>query len=105
MIVRIKENSLLAKLSAKKMRTQKVAIVFGNTIHLYNTSREEFLKDEKWVCHELAHVQQYQKYGFLRFVILYLWESLKKGYRMNRYELEAKGKERNPEIMLNYVIA
>lgn len=105
MIVRIKENSWLAKLSAKKLGSQKVAVVFGKTIHLFNTTREEFLKDEKWVCHELAHVQQYEKYGFIRFMMLYLVENIRKGYRKNRYELEAKGKERYPEIMLNYVIA
>lgn len=104
MIVRIKENSWLAKLSAKKLRSRKVAVVFGKTIHLFNTSREEFLKNEKWVCHELAHVKQYERYGFLRFLILYLLESIRKGYRNNRYELEAKSKERNPGIMLDYVI-
>lgn len=105
MIVYIKENSWLAKISAKKLGSKKVAVVFRKTIHLCNTSREEFLKDEKWVCHELAHIQQYEKYGFLKFVFLYTIESIRKGYRNNRYELEAKGKERYPEIMLNYVIA
>jgi hypothetical protein len=105
MTVRIKENSWLAKLSAKKLGSQKVAIVIGTTIHLFNTTREEFLKDEKWVCHELAHVQQYEKYGFIRFVFLYVIESIRKGYRKNKYELEAQGKERYPEIMLQYVIA
>jgi hypothetical protein len=105
MIVHIKENSWLAKLSAKKLGAKKVAVVFGKTIHLFNTSREEFLKDEKWVCHELAHVQQYQRYGFFRFLLLYLVESIRKGYRNNRYELEAKGKERYPGIMLDYIIA
>lgn len=105
MIVRIKENSWLAKLSAKQLGSKKVAVVVGKTIHLFNTSREEFLKDERWLCHELAHVQQYQKHGMVRFLAMYLWESYKKGYRMNRYELEAKSQERNPEIMLNYIIA
>jgi hypothetical protein len=104
-MIRIKENSWLAKLSAKKLGSKKVAVVFGKTIHLFNTSREEFLKNEKWVCHELAHVQQFEKYGSFRFVLLYLFESLRKGYRQNRYELEARSKERDPAIMLNYVIA
>lgn len=105
MIVRIRENSWLAKLSAKKLKTQQVVVVFGTTIHLCNTSRDTFLRNEKWVCHELAHVQQYQRYGKLLFLLRYLWESLLHGYRMNRYELEAKGQERKPEIMLQYVIA
>lgn len=105
MIVYIKENSWLAKLSAKKLGSRKVAVVFGKTIHLFNATREEFLKNEKWVCHELAHIQQYEKYGFFRFLMLYLLESARKGYRRNRYELEAKSKERYPAIMLDYVIA
>jgi nitrogenase molybdenum-iron protein alpha/beta subunit len=105
MIVTIKENSWIAKLSAKQLGSKKVAVVVGRTIHLFNTTREEFLKDEKWVCHELAHVEQFQRHGLVKFLALYLVESIKKGYRMNRYELEAKSKERNPEILLNYVIA
>jgi hypothetical protein len=105
MTVRIKENSWLAMLSAKKLGSKKVAVVFGKTIHLFNTSREEFLKNEKWVCHELAHVKQYEKYGFVRFMLLYLLESIRRGYRQNRYELEAKSKERDPAILLDYVIA
>jgi hypothetical protein len=39
MKVQIKENSWVAKLAAKKMHADKVAIVFGNTIHLHNTSK------------------------------------------------------------------
>lgn len=105
MTVHIKENSWLAKLSAKKLGSKKVAVVFGKTIHLFNTTREEFLKNEKWVCHELAHVKQYEKYGFVRFMLLYLLESIRRGYRLNRYELEARSKERDPGIMLDYVIA
>jgi hypothetical protein len=105
MIIYIKENSWLAKLSAKKLGSHKVAVVFGKTIHLFNASREEFLKNEKWVCHELAHIKQYEQYGLVRFLILYLLESIRKGYRRNRYELEAKSKERDPAIMLDYVIA
>jgi hypothetical protein len=104
-MIRIKENSWLARLSAKKLGSKKVAVVIGKTIHLFNTSREEFLKNEKWVCHELAHVQQFEKYGFFRFVMLYLVESMRKGYRQNRYELEARSKERDPAIMMHYVIA
>ena len=69
MKVRIKENSWVAKMAAAKMKTDKVAIVFGSTIHLHNTSRSEFLHDNDWVCHELKHVQQYQQNGFTSFLI------------------------------------
>jgi len=82
-----------------------VAMVFGKTIHLYNTSREEFLKNEKWVCHELAHIKQYAKYGCIQFLFMYLLESLRNGYRNNRFELEARSKEKDPSILLDFAIS
>jgi len=105
MLIRIKEKSWLAKIAARKLRAPKIAMVFGKTIHLYNTTREEFLKNEKWVCHELAHVKQYARYGWLKFLFMYLIESIKKGYRNNRFELEARSKERDPSILLDFVIS
>ena len=89
----IKENSWLAKIAAKKLRTSGVAMVLGNTIHLYNTSKEEFLQNTKWVKHELCHVQQFKQHGYLGFIIKYLWESLKKGYYNNQFEVEARKAE------------
>jgi hypothetical protein len=49
MEVLIKENSWIALLAAKKLRSKNVAIVIGKIIHLHNVSKEDFLKDEKWV--------------------------------------------------------
>ena len=89
----IKENSWIAKLAAKKLRSQRVAIVIGKTIHLYNTPKEDFLLDEKWVKHELCHVKQFQQNGYLFFIAKYLWESIKHGYRNNKYEIEARKAE------------
>ena len=90
---RIKENSWFAKIAAKKLRTSSVAMVLGKTIHLHNTTKEEFLKDSKWVKHELCHVQQFKQYGFFMFVIKYLYESIKVGYYNNKYEVEAREAE------------
>jgi hypothetical protein len=89
----IKENSWLAKIAAKKLRSNNVAMVLGKTIHLYNTSKKDFLNDKKWVKHELCHIQQFKRYGLLRFTCLYLWESLRKGYYNNRFEQEARAAE------------
>jgi hypothetical protein len=86
----IKENSWIAKLAAIKLRSNRVAIVIGKTIHLHNTTKQEFLKDEKWVKHELCHVKQFQQNGYLRFIAKYLWESIKHGYFNNKYEVEAR---------------
>jgi hypothetical protein len=91
--IKIKENSWIAKLAAKKLGVLCVAIVFGRTIHLHNATCHDLLKNEKWLKHELCHVRQYNKYGFLVFIAKYLWESLRKGYYNNRFEVEARESE------------
>lgn len=89
----IKENSWIAKLAAKKLRSENVAIVIGKTIHLYHVSRQDFLKDDKWVNHEMCHISQFKKYGFLNFIFKYLVESMRNGYYNNKYEIEARNAE------------
>lgn len=89
----IKENSWLAKIVAKKLGSRSVAMVLGKTIHLYNTTKAEFLQDEKWVKHELCHIKQFKEHGNFLFVVKYLWESLRKGYYNNRFEVEARAAE------------
>ena len=39
------------------------------------------------LLHELAHVHQFERE--FAFPLRYLWESLRRGYRGNRYEIEA----------------
>ena len=99
MKVRIKENSWVAKMAAAKLKTCKVAIVFGDTIHLHNTSRTEFLNDKEWVCHELKHVHQYKQNGFVGFITQYLFDSVKNGYYNNKFEVEARENEKNEELL------
>jgi hypothetical protein len=89
----IKENSWIAKLAAKKLQSENVAIVIGKTIHLHHVSKENFLKDKKWVKHEMCHINQFKKYGFLNFILKYLWESYRHGYYNNKYEVEARKAE------------
>lgn len=90
MKVWIKEGTLFARMAARKLKCDTVAAVLGNTIHLWNISREEFLKRTPWVAHEIEHVRQFQRYGFFRFCALYLWESVRRGYHNNRFEVEAR---------------
>jgi hypothetical protein len=99
MKVRIKENSWVAKLAAAKMKADKVAIVFGSTIHLHNTSRNEFLSDTDWVCHELKHVEQYQQNGFAGFLAKYLLDWVKNGYYNNKFEVEARECEKDSSML------
>jgi hypothetical protein len=91
--VSIKEHSWLAKIAAAKLNTSRVAMVLGSTIHLHNTTAKEFLQNECWLKHELCHVRQFQQYGFLVFIIKYLWESMRKGYYHNRFEAAARAAE------------
>ena len=89
----LKENSWLAGIAAKKLRAASVAMVLGNTIHLYNTSQEEFLKNENWVKHEQYHIKQFRQHGYIGFIVKYLWESIRKGYYDNKFEVEARAAE------------
>lgn len=89
----LKENSWLAAIAAKKLQAASVAMVLGNTIHLYNTSQEEFLKNENWVKHELCHIEQFRQHGYISFIVKYLWESIRKGYYDNKFEVEARAAE------------
>ena len=97
--VTIKENSWLAKIAAKQLNSEKVAMVLGKTIHLYNSSREEFLTNKEWVRHEIAHVNQYLELGYFKFLLLYLFESFNKGYEFNHFEMEARKKEKDKSIL------
>ena len=89
----IKENSLVAKLAAFKLQKKSVAMVLGRTIHLHGTTKENFLANERWVKHELCHVNQFAAHGNIPFVFKYLWESLHVGYYNNKYEVEARAAE------------
>ncbi len=90
---RIKENSWLAKLAAKKLGTRNMAFVLGNTIFLHNSTAKDFLENTAWFKHELCHVRQFRQHGFFLFIVKYLWESIRKGYHLNKYEIEARNAE------------
>lgn len=104
MIVRVKENSWLAGIAARKLKAKKIAMVIGTTIHLFNTTREEFLSNERWLNHELTHVKQYARLGLYRFLFLYLYESVRRGYRKNKFEVEARSKENDQSAMQGFII-
>ncbi|WP_262511711.1 hypothetical protein [Adhaeribacter pallidiroseus] len=40
-------------------------------------------------------MQQFKKYGFFRFLWLYLIESIKVGYFQNKFEVEARQAEKS----------
>ena len=99
MTVTIKENSWLARIAAHYLNSDNAAMVLNRTIHLHNATREQFLKNKKWVRHEVAHVKQWQKLGKFRFLIAYLMESFNKGYENNKFEVDARKKESDINIL------
>jgi hypothetical protein len=96
---KIKEQSFIARLAAWKLNSDKVAIVIGKTIHLHNTGKLEFLQNKRWLLHELKHVEQFEQHGFLSFLFIYLWESIRHGYTNNKYEIEARAAETDEEFL------
>jgi hypothetical protein len=66
---------------------------------LHHTSSGEFLKNKRWLLHELKHIEQFRRHGFVSFIVLYLWESIRRGYSQNKYEVEARTSE-NEEGLL-----
>ncbi len=89
----IKIASKRAWVAAKLLKTNQVAIVFGNIIYLHNTTKQAFEANKPWLKHELKHIEQYQQLGYWRFILLYLIETLKHGYYNNRFEIEAREAE------------
>ncbi len=89
----IKEKSFIARMAALKLKANQVAIVIGKTVHLHNCSGETFMQNEQWVKHELCHIQQFRRYGILRFIFEYLLESAKHGYYKNKFEAETREAE------------
>lgn len=86
--------SPLARIARLVLRSQRVAMVVGQTVHLSGATREQFLADAEWVAHELVHLRQYREHGLLPFLWKYLVESARVGYYHNKYEVEARAEAR-----------
>lgn len=92
-MVTIKQNAWQARIAARMLKTNRVAIVLGSTIYLWGVTKEDFMRDKKWLAHELTHIQQFARYGKLRFTLMYLWQSIRHGYHNNKFEREARDSE------------
>lgn len=99
--VRIKENALVARIAAFNLgaSAQGAAIVFGCTIYLYKVTKSEILRNLPYLRHEVAHVLQYKREGYVRFWLKYLWYSLRFGYKQNPYEVQAREAQTDKEIL------
>jgi hypothetical protein len=102
--VTIKVNSWLAAMAAKRLRTKRIALVLGHTIHLHGTTIKEFISNKRWLLHELKHVEQYERLGMIPFLWRYLLESVRNGYYNNKFEVEARNAESNEKLLYKYDI-
>lgn len=92
--IRFRPKSNLARIAAWVMRSPNCALVLGRTIHLHGANITDLTANKAWMNHELAHVGQYQRYGFFPFIIRYIWYSIRLGYRQNPFEIEARAAEK-----------
>lgn len=91
--VKLKTNTIVSKIAHRLIRSFKgkaVASTIGTTIHLHNITPEDFIENRAFLRHEIQHVIQYQTIRF--FALKYIWETLKRGYFNNKYEVEAREK-------------
>jgi hypothetical protein len=97
--VKIKENSFRAQVASFNLQSKQLAMVWGSTILLHNTSRAEFLANSRWVNHELRHVWQVRKMGLSVFLLRYLLLSIRYGYKKHPYELDAQRHEQDDTLL------
>ncbi len=95
----IREQSGLARFAAWKLKGANAAIVLGHRIHLHGVSKAEFLSNERWLRHELKHVQQFERHGFFPFLVKYLWECAIHGYENCSFEKEARAAEKDENLL------
>lgn len=62
------------------------AITFGN--HVFVSSRG--YDDQRLLAHEQVHIDQYNREGFIRYIIKYIWFCIRYGYTNNLFEVEAR---------------
>lgn len=65
-------------------RRSVAAVTLWRTIWL----GDQTIFEEELLLHELRHVAQFE--ASRAFPLLYLWESLRRGYWMNRFEVDAR---------------
>lgn len=63
-----------------------LGFTLGSTIRLRNTKH----RTPDWVVpHEEVHVKQYEKYGIIGFLWIYLWKERHLSYKEKTFEIEA----------------
>jgi hypothetical protein len=64
----------------------------GRVLYPFVLFRDDKVTD-KLFRHELEHVYQIRREGFIRFHLFYIWYLIRHGYKNNPYEIEARATE------------
>jgi hypothetical protein len=80
------KNKYNQKWVAKLINKEKWAITLGQTTY-YSCPRYEVSREWEW--HEDYHKKQWKDAGAIKFVLIYLWYTLRYGYSHNPYEMAA----------------
>lgn len=70
--------------------------VDGITLYPFILFRRTVLtvkNDRNLYKHEWVHIEQYRREGVIVFAIKYLWQQFTKGYKENRFEIEAYSRQ------------
>jgi hypothetical protein len=67
------------------------AITLGHTVHFCEVDKYEphLSGGLALLAHEVKHVEQYEREGWLKFYVKYLWDYVRGGYKNVRFEKEA----------------
>ncbi|MFN2400742.1 MAG: hypothetical protein ABR543_19215 [Gemmatimonadaceae bacterium] len=83
--IRLRRGGLPLRVGGWALGTRTVAaITLWRTVFV----APETELDDELLLHELRHVHQFQE--SVLFPVRYLWESLLRGYRLNRFEADAR---------------
>lgn len=83
--IRVRRGGLLPRLGGWCLGQKTVAgITVGRTVWL----ARRVVPSAELLLHELRHVHQFESVP--AFVLRYVWETLRRGYHHNRFEVEAR---------------
>ncbi|MCC6928584.1 MAG: hypothetical protein IT359_06275 [Gemmatimonadaceae bacterium] len=83
--VRLRRGGVLPRVGGWSLGRSTVAgITFGRTVWLGTNARAS----AELLLHELRHVHQFE--SVQAFPLRYVWESLRRGYHHNRFEVDAR---------------
>ncbi len=84
-VVRLRRGGVLPRVGGWCLGQATVAgITFGRTVWLGKNARAS----AELLLHELRHVHQFE--SVRAFPLRYVWESLRRGYQHNRFEVDAR---------------